>query len=84
MYQAACGLVSRLCRDAAAILESAEANAPAYLDFPAEHHRRARTNNVQERLNREIMRRSRVVQSFPSERSLVRLVGAVRCEACEE
>ena len=35
---------------------------------------------MQERLNREIKRRSRVVQSFPSEASLVRLVGAVRCE----
>ena len=28
--------------------------------------------------------RSRVVQSFPTEASLVRLVGAVRCEASEE
>lgn len=84
MYQAACGLVSRLSVDAAAILESAEADALAYLDFPAEHRRRMRTNNVQERLNREIKRRSRVVQSFPSEASLVRLVGAVCCEACEE
>ena len=83
MYQAACGLISRLSRDAAAVMESAEADALAHLDFPA-GHRRIRTNNVQERLNREIKRRSRVVQSFPSEASLVRLVGAVCCEACEE
>lgn len=80
MYQAACGLISRLSRDAAAVMESAEADALAHLDFPAGHRRRIRTNNVQERLNREIKRRSRVVQSFPSEASLVRLVGAVRCE----
>ena len=84
MYQAACGLISRLSRDAAAVMESAEADALAHLDFPAGHRRRIRTNNVQERLNREIKRRSRVVQSFPSEASLVRLVGAVCCEACEE
>lgn len=77
MYQAARGLISRLSRDAAA-------DALAHLDFPAGHRRRIRTNNVQERLNREIKRRSRVVQSFPSEASLVRLVGAVCCEAREE
>lgn len=84
MYQAACGLISRLSRDAAAVMESAEADALAHLDFPAGHRRRIRANNVQERLNREIKRRSRVVQSFPSEASLVRLVGAVCCEAREE
>lgn len=84
MYQASRGLISRLSRDAAAVMESAEADALAHLDFPAGHRRRIRTNNVQERLNREIKRRSRVVQSFPSEASLVRLVGAVRCEAREE
>lgn len=76
MYQAARGLISRLSRDAAA-------DALAHLDFPAGHRRRIRTNNVQ-RLNREIKRRSRVVQSFPSEASLVRFVGAVCCEAREE
>lgn len=77
MYQASRGLISRLSRDA-------EADALAHLDFPAGHRRRIRANNVQERLNREIKRRSRVVRSFPSEASLVRLVGAVRCEAREE
>ena len=39
---------------------------------------------MQERANREIMRRSRVVQVFPSERSLERLVGAVMCELDEQ
>ena len=42
-----------------------------------------RTNNVQERTNREIKRRSRVVQVFPSTGSLVRLAGAVMCEQDE-
>lgn len=84
MYQAACGLISRLLRGAAAVVESAAPDAPAHLDFPTGHCRRIRANNVQERLNREVKRRSRVVQSFPSEASLVRLVGAVCCEACEE
>ena len=36
-----------------------------YCDFPSEHWTRIRTNNVIERLNREIRRRTRVVGSFP-------------------
>ena len=35
-----------------------------YCDFPSEHWTRIRTNNVIERLNREIRRRTRVVGSF--------------------
>lgn len=58
-------------------------DALAYLAFPPAHWKRLRTNNVQERANREIMRRSRVVQVFPSERSLERLVGAGMCEQDE-
>ena len=65
-------------------MEGAEADALAYLDFPETHRRRIRTNNVQERTNREIKRRTRVVQSFPSEEALIRLVGAVCCEATED
>lgn len=69
---------------AAKLLEEAEADALAYLDFPVEHRRRLRTNNVQERANREIKRRSRVVQVFPSTKSLIRLIGAVCCEIDED
>lgn len=63
-----------------ALLEEAEADALTYLDFPAEHRRRIRTNNVQERVNREMRRRSRVVQVFPSAESMLRLVGAEQDE----
>ena len=35
-----------------------------YCDFPYEHWTRIRTNNVIERLNREIRRRTRVVGAF--------------------
>ena len=59
-------------------------DALACLAFPPAHWKRLRTNNVQERANREIKRRSRVVQVFPSERSLERLVGAVMCEQDEQ
>lgn len=84
LYRAACEVVSSLSPDAGRILEGAEADALAYLDFPEAHRRRIRTNNVQERCNREIKRRTRVVQSFPSEEALVRLVGAVCREASED
>ena len=54
-----------------------------YLDFPPSHWKRLRTNNVQERANREIKRRSYAVQVSPSTGSLVRLAGAVMCEQDE-
>ena len=65
------------------VLEEAEPDALAYLDFPPSHRKRLRTSNVQERANREIKRRSSVVQVFPSESSLLRLVGAVMCDQAE-
>lgn len=47
-----------------------------YADFPFEHWTRIRTNNVIERLNREIRRRTRVVGSFPNGNSALMLVCA--------
>ena len=44
-------------------------------DFPREHWTRIRTNNVIERLNREIRRRTRV-GTFPDENSALMLVCA--------
>ena len=64
-----------------------EGNVPEGLtvfDFPAEHRRRLRTNNMLERLNREIKRRTRVATLFPNEASLLRLATAVLMETDEE
>ena len=84
MYHAACDML-RDCRPKAAEeAEEAEPDALAYLAFPPAHWKRLRMNNVQEHANREIKRRSRVVQMFPSERSLERLVGAVMCDQDEQ
>ena len=47
-----------------------------YCDFPSEHWTRIRTNNVIERLNREIRRRTRVVGTFPDGNSALMLVCA--------
>ena len=83
-YDRAVEEVGRLEPRAAELLEDAREDALAYLTFPAEHRLRIRTNNVQERANREIKRRTDAVQVFPFSRSLVRLVGAALADQNDE
>jgi len=47
-----------------------------YYRFPREHWRRIRTNNLMERIMREIRRRTRVVGAFPDGQSALMLVSA--------
>ena len=47
-----------------------------YMDFPSQHWLKIRTNNVIERMNREIRRRTRVVGTFPDGKSALMLVCA--------
>ena len=64
-----------------------EANVPEGLTvfkLPVKLRRRLRTNNLLERLNREIKRRTRVATLFPNEDSLLRLATAVLMETDEE
>lgn len=79
-YHLAIEMLEARCPEAARMLEEAELDVLAYLDFPPSHRKRLRTNNLQERTNREIKRRSRVVQVFPSVASLERLASAVTCD----
>lgn len=83
-YRLACREICSLRPKAAELLEEAEADALAYLDFPYARHRRLRTNDVRERANRGLERRSRVVQVFPSRKSLIRMLGAVFSEMDED
>lgn len=83
-YQVATEEISKFSRTAANLLLEAENDALSYLAFPLSHRTKIRTNNVQERANREIKRRYRVVQSFPSRESLIRLVGAALIEIDEQ
>lgn len=82
-YRRATEVVAGLSRRAGEVLEDAEADALAYLDFPRAHHVRLRTNNVQERANAEIKRRTRAVGTFPSVESMKRLAGAVLLDVNE-
>ena len=84
LYQLAIGQIEGFCPAAAKLLEKAEADALVYLDFPYEHHVRLRTNNVQERANRELKRRSRAVQVFPGRKSPIGMMGAVFSEMDED
>ena len=69
------------------LAEWMEKNVPeglTVLTRPESHRRRLRTSNSLERLNKEILRRTRVATLFPNEASLLRLVSAVLAEVDEE
>ena len=63
-------------REAAKKVEDSIEETLTYMEFPYEHWLRIRTNNVIERLNREIRRRTRVVGTFPDGNSALMLVCA--------
>ncbi len=55
-----------------------------YKAFPKAHWIKIRTTNIIERINKELKRRSKPVGAFPSDKSLMRLIGCVLININEE
>ncbi|MFK7957812.1 MAG: IS256 family transposase [Lysobacterales bacterium] len=68
----------------AELLDDAEYDVLAYMNFPKEIRAKIHSTNPIERVNREIKRRTNVVGIFPNDEAIVRWVGALMLEQNDE
>jgi transposase-like protein len=69
---------------ASQLLLRAEDDVLAFMAFPRAHWTRIYSTNILERLNKEVKRRTKVVEIFPDTPSVIRLVGTLLAEADDE
>ena len=68
----------------ASLLDDAEADVLAHMDFPSQHRAKIHSTNPLERLNGEIKRRADVIGIFPNGDAVTRLIGALLLEQNDE
>jgi putative transposase len=68
----------------AGLLDGAEHEVLAYMDFPRAHWLQIHSTNPLQRQNAEIKRRTNVVGIFPNDRAITRSVGAMLLEQSDE
>ena len=68
----------------ASLMDEAEEDVLAFMNFPREHWRQISSTNPLERVNKEIKRRAHVIGIFPNDEAIIRLVGALLSEQTDE